>query len=657
MSPKKPFLILAIFILSLRGMLAVTTDHAIIYPEDTYGRTLEYLILDLKLNASLVGGTTKANLFFQEYDMNGVRISIYGNEGHEYHPSAGTVLYDATTKSGYYKLVKSVQRSQTARGDEDFVVFASKKLKGTGTFPDWVRDGDGNEILTDEYITLLYDYVNFMFQQGIEIDVMGVDNEERFNKADITASQYKDIVDGLTTKLTTYGYKIPTWMGYEDYDPDLRDWVDNLMDNGWQDRMDIYGVHYYPSTRKLDELKTDLSKIGDIPFWSTEAHWSSKSDQDEIATAEIGMATLWDQTDQGLDGLCMWDFGGNSANQRFNIVKEALVPLKGAQPIFMDDLDGTSIADTQYGQQVFTRSFIEGSQVTVYVTNTTATDYDRYQFMLNYGTILGDVSYIQFRDDTPVTGEVGSALVNSENTICALDIPSRSITKLSFLMDPMEIIKLECEDLTYSSPTATTIEQQSNAMAAGGYHLNLSALEKDKSIEFTVDMPEDGVYKMMLVGLTWTTFGQYALQVEDASGNWNTEAGSIDLYGTSSSRNSYLWQNINLKSGENKIRFIVTGNNATSTSFKGSFDYLVFEKMNSSAIEDVINSEELCVYPSVVNTTLKVKGYSPLLGYHIYDLSGKRLMSNTTESLDVSELLSGLYILESAGVTTKFIKR
>jgi hypothetical protein len=648
--------ILLLTCISTTSIWATTGENAVVYVEDTYGRTMKYLILDLKLWAGQIGSLSKAETYFQDYDMNGVRISIYGNDGAPYHPEAGTVLYDADAETGYYKLVKSVQYAQTARGDDDFFVFGSKKLEGTSTFPDWVLDADSLSIKTDEYITMLYDYVTFMYQYGIEIDILGVDNEEKWNQANITASQYVDIVDGLTTKLEAEGYKVPLWMGYEDYDPNLRDFVSDIMSNNWDDRMDIYGVHYYPSTRKLDDLKVDLSLIGDIPFWSTEDHWSSVSDQDQIATAEIGMATIWDQTDQGLDGLCLWDFNINLSNQRFNMVKEAILPLKDAQPIFTDDVDGKSIDESKYGTQLFTRSFREDSLITVFATNTSdSTSYDDFIFTINYGTIDGSVSYVQFRDDTEVTGETGVA--TNTSTQFKISLPARSITKMSFLIEPLDIIKLECEDLSYSSPTNTTVEEQINSNAAGGYHVSLSATAVGESIEFEVDMDESGVYKMMLVGLTWTTFGQYELQMQDASGNWESASGNIDFYDDKSHRNSTTWEELELTQGTNKLRFISSDKNANASSYKGSFDYMVFEKTISSATIDVSAQDDLFLYPNVVENTLNVEGLNSNESYVIYNLSGQVMMEDNQSSLDVSELQKGIYILSTKDKSLKFVKQ
>ena len=654
---KNRILQLSLLIFFFNVSFATTKDNAVIYPEDTYGKVLKHLILDLKLNASLVGGTTKANLFFQDYDMNGVRISVYGNEGHRYHPEAGSVIYKDDNNDGYHKLISSVLRSQTARGDKDFTVFASKKLKNVVSFPEWVLDGDGPEIVTEQYITMLFDYVKFMHSYDIEIDILGVDNEEKYNKADITASQYKDIVDGLTTKLKSYGYKIPLWMGYEDFDPNLRDWVSDMMNNGWDDRMDIYGVHYYPSTRKLDDLEADLEKIGDIPFWSTEAHWNSKDDQDEIAVAEVGMATLWDQTDAGLDGLCMWDFGGNESNQRFAMVKAAMLPLKDAQPIFVDDVDGTSIDAAKYGTEIFTRAFIEDSLVTVYATNTNATtDYNAFTFSLNYGVIDGSVEYIQFTDDVPL-GETANAQVLPGNTVFACNIPARSITRFSFLIDPIEIEKLECEDLAYTSPTSTSIVQQGNNSAGGKYHLNLAASTIDQSIEFDVPVAETGVYKLMLVGLTWTTFGEYAMQVQNSQDEWQTLEGTLDLYGTQSGRVSNVWMDVSLQEGINKIRFISQENNSSSNGYKGSFDYIVLEKTSVASIDGVSTSMNLVLSPNPTSNILNIDGLSSNTSYRIYDLSGAMVLEDNSETIDVSELQSGVYIFMADKQTIKFLKQ
>ncbi len=650
----KNFTCLVLLLLGL-NLSAKTGSDVVIYPESRYGHTLKYLIMDLKLSAGAIGGTAKAQRFFDEYDMNGVRVSIYGNDGHRYHPEAGTVLYDATAKTGYFKLVRSINYAQTARGEKDFVVFASKKLKGELTWPDWVLDGDGPEIQTDKYVTMLYDYVSFMKTHDIEIDVMGVDNEERWNKADMNPQQYKDIIDQLTVKLNVGGYKIPTWMGYEDYDPDMRNWVATLMNNGWQDYMEIYGVHYYPSTRKLTQLKNDLNKIGDIPFWSTEAHWSSKSGQDELATAEIGMATLWDQTDVGLDGLCMWDFLSNETNYRFNLVKQAMLPLKDAQPIFTDDWDGISIAASNYGKQLFTRSFIEDSLLTVYAINMTAEAMERQVFTLNYGVIDGEVSYVQFTDDAPVTGNNGTAVKSGTNQQYMLDLPSRSITCFSFLIDPIDILKYECENLTYTSPTANSITLQNNDVAAGGQHLNLSATTTGKSILFDVEAPANNNYKLTLTGLTWSSFGKYSCEVKRADGTWQEMDGDIDMYDTNSGRASMTWESVPLLAGTNQVRF-TSSEKGASNGYSGSFDYIVLEQSTSAAMTETDASNDISIFPNPLYSTLTVKGLVYGQECEIFNLQGQSILRTKKETIDLSDLSSGIYIFKAGKLSCPIIK-
>jgi len=654
---KKYFSLLILALLTSSFLRATTDSQVVIYPESRYGKVLQYLIYDLKLSAGSISSATKASRFFEEYDMNGVRISIYGNESHPYHPEAGTVLYDETEQSGYYKLVRSVKYAQEARGDKDFVVFASKKLNGTSTWPEWVlTDGVGPTIETEEYATMLYDYISFMDSVGIPIDVLGLDNEERWNKAEIDPEQYKDIIDQLTIKLNAGGYALPTWLGYDDYHPNLRDWVETLMNNGWKDYMQIYGVHYYPSTRKLADLKSDLAKIEDIPFWSTESHWNNIDGQDQLLKAEISMTTIWDQTDQGLDGLCMWDFQGNEDNFRFNMVKEAMVPLKDAQPIFTDDMDGTTIDSSYYGERLFTRSFIEDSLVHVYAINMTENDIENQIFSINYSLIEGEISYVQFTDDSPVTGYQGTAIKSGTDKMFMMDLPSRSVTHLSFLITPIDILKYECEDLDYSSPTSTTIEVQTNNNADGGKHVNLAATGLGESIVFDLEVPSDGDYRLMLTGLTWLTFGQYTCEVKQPDGSWYALDGNIDLYNTQSGRASMTWESVPLTSGTQQLRFSAS-EEGLGSGYKGSFDYLVLEKMSTTSIEESEVSTELRIFPNPVAEQLSVEGLAPDQELLIYSLGGQVLLKTSEQDIDVSQLTPGIYLLKADQKVFRFVKK
>ena len=111
---------------------------AVISPEKYYGRQIKDFFYDLKLNASAINTAAKANEFFVEDGMNGVRVSIYGDATRPAHPEPGKI-----DESYYTKMIASINRAKTARGDKGLIIGASKKLDGKNSFPDWVKDKNG----------------------------------------------------------------------------------------------------------------------------------------------------------------------------------------------------------------------------------------------------------------------------------------------------------------------------------------------------------------------------------------------------------------------------------------------------------------------------------------------------------------------------------
>lgn len=403
---------------------------AVIHPEQYYGRVIKNFFLDLKANLGGVGSDKAANDFFVLDGMNGVRIPVLGSSDRPTHPSAGVV----DDSGGYYtRLINSVNRAKKARGNNEFIIFASKKLNAKESFPDWVKDANG--VIPEQYAIMLADFITYMKEKGIIIDVLGIDNEENFNEGNITPKKHIQIVDRLKALAAEKGFKMPLIAGPERYQP-MGD-VDNswmklfVAENRW-DCLDIYGMHYYPKHRAIvDKLEYEFSLIGERPFWATEPHWDAKDgENDMLDYAETAICALWDQTDLGMDGFMWWNYK-RAGDLRGNLMRIISVPIKNARPVVMDDHDGR---DTKEKYKLQTRAFRKGNVISVYVINMCSKDdmvaakaYQDYVFGLERGMIDGEVDYIQWTDDTPVEGMEGKASIVNERNF-SLTLPIRSIT-------------------------------------------------------------------------------------------------------------------------------------------------------------------------------------------------------------------------------------
>ncbi|GEC72767.1 O-Glycosyl hydrolase [Flavobacterium flevense] len=386
------------------------------------GKLIDVFFYDIKQATKNLNNASEANEIFNIDDNNGLRVPIRGENNLPAHPSAGVVVEDM-----YNDVLTTISLAKQARGTKELKIFASKKLDGQTSFPSWVKDANG--IIPAKYAILIADFIQFMKSKGVQIDYLGIDNEFVYNEGNITPQKYAQTIAALRILAIEKGFAMPVLVGYEDYGPNKNNWVKNLIDNGWGDTMDIYGTHYYPQFRPKDKLLVDLAFIGNRPFWSTEPHWDAKAEVDDFSEAEEGILALWDQIDIGMSGFMWWSYSIGE-NLRGKLMRAVSVPLLGARPIKVTDIDGESI--TTLGK-LQTRAFIENKTITVYAVNMNETVRNDYTFKLESTSIEGKVDALQWTATTPIAGQQTS--VNSEGTdknIFSLTLPKRSITRFTF---------------------------------------------------------------------------------------------------------------------------------------------------------------------------------------------------------------------------------
>lgn len=409
----------------------VDLGDAVISPDKFYGKVIKHLFFDLKSNNAAISSLNVANNLFVNDDFDGLRISILGNANRPAHPSEGVIV------SKYYQyLINSIKRAQTARGNKELTIFASKKLEGKNSFPDWVKDENG--VIPEKYGIMLVDYLLYMKENDIHVDVLAIDNEANFNEGKITPEKHAAVVAYLKEQADLKGFDMPLILGPDRYEPMGNVgscWLKNFLDANYGSTLDIYGTHYYPSHRYFDKLKYELSLIGDRPFWATEPHWSSPvAAPDMLLHAETAIATLWDQTDLGMDAFMWWAYQ-RAGSLRGCLMRAVSVPIHGAQPIQMIDHDGV---DTFTKGKLQTRAFRKGNTIDVYLINMCAKEelgqavaYKDYEIGLDAEHIDGDVSYVQWTDTSAVEG-TNYTTTTIDGKKVMLTIPKRSITHLQF---------------------------------------------------------------------------------------------------------------------------------------------------------------------------------------------------------------------------------
>lgn len=352
---------------------------------------------------------TYADTVYVEQKFTMLRVPIWGNISKPAHPAAGVV--DANY---YASTLTAMTNVKNARPDA--VLFASKKLEGQNSFPDWTKNS--SNVIPSEYAKMLADFLEFMESNGFYIDALGIDNETEFNEGNITPWRHKEIVDQLKALAVTDGFNVPPIVGPENYNPNnANTWMDDFISSGYGDRLDIAGVHYYPSQRDVSKVRTFAGYAADRPIWHSEVHW--KSDSDEITNAELSLMTVFDCFDVGFTGMSWWGYPFSGIRQE--IAQSLSTSTVSARPISMDDIDGAEMSSGT----LISRAFLRGNEVKIWVINNTSTSYTNYNFSLYGSVIMPDVvGYTQW---TTTASGTGTGVI-VDNSSFEIDIPANTIT-------------------------------------------------------------------------------------------------------------------------------------------------------------------------------------------------------------------------------------
>lgn len=402
-----------------------TTINSVISFQDP-GKLIDVFFYDVKYAARNITTLTQAYEIFKEDGANGLRVSVLGTDKDNAHPSEGVVDEDV-----YERFITSIKLAKAVRGANDTYVFASKKLERKASFPDWVKDDKG--IIPEKYAILVADFLEFMESKDVKIDYLGIDNEFVYNEGNITPQKYAETIAELRRLAVERGFEMPILVGYEDFGPNKNNWIKTLIEGGWGNTMEVYGTHYYPQYRPKAKLIKDLDLVGDIPFWSTEPHWNTKADVNDFDEAEQGIVALWDQIDVGMTGFMWWDLNYKVNNVRKNLIRAISVPLLGARPIHITDIDGEDI--TELGK-LQTRAFKEDKIITIFAVNMNTTFRKDYTFKIEGAEINSGVATLQFTEDEVKEGvEKLIDVVGANSNIFTFTLPKRSITRFTFTIE------------------------------------------------------------------------------------------------------------------------------------------------------------------------------------------------------------------------------
>ncbi len=224
--------------------------------------------------------------------------------------------------------------------------------------------------------------------------------------------------------------------------------------------------------------------------------------------------------------------------------------------------------------------------------------------------------------------------------------------------------RLECEKLTASSPTSTAFKTDSVTLASKSAYVTFEAASVDEVIDFQVNAPSSGIYKLMLAGISSKENGVYGCQVKDTAGEWMDLTGVVDFYSEDSLVTQYSWSEIALQSGVNNIRFISKEKNALSGGYTGAFDYLKLERTGDIVVVEKpnstkqVNENELKVFPNPVGDYLYVEQVNPEnYRVRIYTIQGELIKEEEGKAeIVTSDLSPGLYVAVVGEQRKLFVK-
>ena len=406
--------LLALTSLAQRAKGQQSNGDAVIYPASQKQQIVDWGY-DVKQGGKAAGLTPEfAKALFVEDGMTCLRVPIWGDVKHPAHPADGPIV-----DSYYADILQAMTNARNAR--KDVVFFASKKLEGKQSFPDWVKDENG--VVPERYARLLADYLQYMERHGFKVHILGIDNEMEYNDGKIGPQKHKEVIDALRCLAAERGFAVPRLIGPDTYGPKA-DWLLALDGGGWGDRLDMAGTHYYPKWRKPGKLEPWVKAAGDRPKWHTELHWDKVvAPNDILDTAEKAFATFFDCADNGLSGYVWWSYMRTGVKGE---LEQALTQSTvKTRPIDVDDVDGREV---KYGSLI-TRAYRGERGVVVWaINNHTTKRYDAYGFKLATDAVGSDVSYRQWT----VEGSTQGTAVKTGDAAFQLTLPAKTFTRIEF---------------------------------------------------------------------------------------------------------------------------------------------------------------------------------------------------------------------------------
>lgn len=330
---------------------------------------------DIKAWPLRLNSASEARRLYRDVPANFLRIPFFAT-AHNEDGSVNTSAY-----SDELNAIRAVLNE-----NPDVELYASLKLQGGNTYPDWVGQGTndwpaetgrifGNTVdrpNPELFSTMVTDYLSFLKDEGIAIDHLGLNNE---TEDALTAERYIATYDLLQPKLAAAGitgqYADFEYVGPDSFGiPTAERFVVDLSDAGRLDTLDYAASHYYPQHGSGSEGDwEDLSqKSGGLPLWHTEVHMPGNTAAvNEISqTVRDSLSVLFASFRNGVDSFVWWE-SPNTIDTIREVVKADIISTTlGATPVLTTPMyDGKGDPD---GEALF-QAFVDGNEVRLWIVN------------------------------------------------------------------------------------------------------------------------------------------------------------------------------------------------------------------------------------------------------------------------------------------------
>ena len=164
------------------------------------------------------------------------------------------------------------------------------------------------------------------------------------------------------------------------------------------------------------------------------------------------------------------------------------------------------------------------------------------------------------------------------------------IVNYTSLLIAQSSIEYEFENLIPSAQNISgSIQVLSDDDASNSEYVQVNTTARDEWVEYTIQIPNDGVYKTNLSYKTGDSYARLTMTIDG-----NLVGGLVDQYSDSSSFQTEFLKNISIDQGEHTLRFTNKSKNSSSNGYALSLDKISFETYESlNLILDVDDKKQV----------------------------------------------------------------